>query len=77
MTCLGKWVLVSHVLRMGRPILFFREAVFCLNSGLGDLGWSGAGTCPSRVWKVPKETAPAPNRGALMLESPGWIRDRG
>src|SRR5713101_3077948 len=50
-------ILLSHVLRMGWPILFFHATGFCLGRFLGDLAAYGAGICPSRVGKVPKEAA--------------------
>ncbi len=50
----------------GWPILFFDEVGCCLNDDLGDFGGSGAGICPSRVWKVPKEAARAPNDRCLL-----------
>ena len=57
---------LSHVLRMGWPILFFLDDGLCLVLFLEDLGGSGAETCPYRVWKVPKETARTPNEWCLL-----------
>ncbi len=45
---------------------FFCGLAFCLNSDLGDIRVSGAGTCLSRLGKVPKDAAWLPNDRAVM-----------
>ena len=56
---------------------FFARNGFLSGLVSRDLGWSGAGTCPSPVGKFPREAARSLHEWWLMLESPGWIRDRG